>query len=750
LLLGIGLCAVLIASSIGARILYEARAERKFQQFHDPALIVASEMKAALASLHAPDGVADSYVSDLSSEATFAATVTRELDRAIELGERLLGLYQREADPRFESARRRLGRAVDELRAIEQESGGDLGRLARRVAASRPYASIVAEQLIRLHRAASSDLRGQHARMDVRFNVAFAVLFLLLAAALTLLARRSFHGIDRILAGERAAMDALGQSEERFRKFFQLGLVGMSITRPDKHWEQFNDRLCDMVGYTPQEMRTLTWADFTHPDDLAADEALYQRVLIGQIESYTIDKRYVRKDGQIIYVTIALGCERDAQGRVERFFNVIVDVTRRKHAELQLQRHRDDLERLVEERTRDLIAARDAAQRASRAKSEFLSRMSHELRTPLNAILGFAQILRLRGASLTPAQRDQQTGHIETAGWHLLELINEVLDLSRIEAGTMAVGREPVPLQELCAKCRQLLEPLTRAAGVTVLDRTQGVEPLWAFGDRTRLNQILMNLLSNAAKYNRRGGSITVTLRAIDENWVEIGVEDTGRGFTSEQLSQLYEPFNRLGAEPGTTEGTGIGLVVTKRLTEMMGGVLDLVTTKDVGSRFTVRLRRAREADAASPPANPLAAGASHPPRGVTTLLCVEDNPANVEVVRSSLALRPEWRLVEAPDGPTGLALAAAKQPDLIMIDIVLPGIDGYEVCRRLRERAETAKTPIIAVSANVTQADIERGEQAGFDCYLTKPIDVERLLAHIDKLLAGRVAGPEADRSSA
>jgi PAS domain S-box-containing protein len=413
-----------------------------------------------------------------------------------------------------------------------------------------------------------------------------------------------------------------------------------------------------------------------------------------------------------------------------------VDITERRKAEEQIRRINMELEARVAQRTAELQAARDVAEQASHAKTDFLSRMSHELRTPLNAILGFAQILRMRSEVATAVQRDEQVGQIEKAGWHLLELINEVLDLSRIESGTMAVGREAVELQRLCAECVQLVQPLAHSAGIEVFDLTTESEPLSALADRTRLNQVLMNLLSNAVKYNRRGGSVTLSLRATGDERVELSVADTGPGFTTQQLSNLYQPFNRLGAEGGQTEGTGIGLVITRRLTELMGGTLELDTLEGEGSRFTLCLARARPAADAGRPV-PAAAPAAAAPSGAThTVLYIEDNPSNVDLVRSVLALRPGLTLATAPDGPTGLVVADTVRPGLIVIDIALPGIDGYEVCRRLRARAGTATTPIIALSANAMQVDIERGRHAGFDAYLTKPLDVQAFLAQLDRLL--------------
>ncbi len=451
---------------------------------------------------------------------------------------------------------------------------------------------------------------------------------------------------------------------------------------------------------------------------------------------------------------------RDEVGRLAKSFNQMVeslqtaqarvreDINQIKRAEGKLKALNTVLEQRVAERTADLEKtivdldkARDAAERASRAKSEFLSRMSHELRTPLNAILGFAQILRMRGAAVSADERDQHVGQIEKAGWHLLELIKELLDLSRIEAGTMLVSREPVPLRRLCAECIELLQPLARAAGITVIDRTVDVEPLAALGDNTRLSQVLMNLLSNAVKYNRQGGSVTLTLNAVDSDWVEIGVADTGRGFTAEQLRALYQPFNRLGADRATVEGTGIGLVISKRLTEMMGGRIELATKEGAGALFTLRLTRAQPIDEAQAPPQQVPAPPALTPRVMRTVLSIEDNPSNVDLLESVLSERPDVKLISAPDGPTGLELANTRRPDLILIDIGLPGIDGYEVCRRLRAREDLKATPILALSANAMQADIERGRAAGFDDYLTKPLDVRLFLSHVDRLLQGGAA---------
>jgi PAS domain S-box-containing protein len=443
-----------------------------------------------------------------------------------------------------------------------------------------------------------------------------------------------------------------------------------------------------------------------------------------------------RPDGTPLWVSVnAMPLARPGADRAHATVTSFADITAHIDAQTRLAQSNAELEQRVAARTRELVAALEAAQEASRAKSEFLSRMSHELRTPLNAILGFAQVLQIKSDALPAAARDQ-VRQIETAGWHLLALINDVLDLSRIESGTMTVSREPVDLAPLVAECAQMAEPLARRHEVRIVNRATGGARLHALGDRTRLKQVITNLLSNAIKYNRAGGSVTLTLARSADGAVELAVADTGRGFTEAQLGRLFEPFNRLGAERGPVEGTGIGLVITRRLIELMGGSLHVETNAGVGSVFTVRLPQAAP-DAAPVPAPAPPARAPESDR-THTVLYIEDNPSNVELLADVLALRPQVKLLAAGSGSAGLALARERRPDLIVVDVALPDIDGFEVCRRLRADAQLARTPIIALSANAMASDIDRGRQAGFDAYLTKPLDVPTFLAEIDRRLGG------------
>jgi len=554
---------------------------------------------------------------------------------------------------------------------------------------------------------------------------------------------RAMDSMSAALAKREAV---LRDNEVRLRTIIESLAEGVIVRDAGGKAVSFNEAALLILGCTREQMQA------------ASFEAMPWRVLdasgqplpIEQYPSARVQRSQMPAAGEILHIersdgsrvwievnTVPFLLDEDdtPRGTVSSF----VDVTQRLEAQRALESMNAELEQRVKERTQELVTALDAAERASRAKSEFLSRMSHELRTPLNAILGFAQILQLKADALPAPARDQLR-QIETAGWHLLELINEVLDLSRIESGTVTVSREPVAVAPLVTECVRMAEPLARRHDVQLASRADDAAGLHAIGDRTRLRQVVTNLLSNAIKYNRPGGTATVAVTHAAEGRIEIAVADTGRGFTQQQLEQLFQPFNRLGAERGPVEGTGIGLVITKRLVELMGGTLDVATTAGAGSVFTIRLPAAQGGAAAVPaPASVQPAPATD---GARTVLYIEDNPSNVELLASVLALRPGLQLVTAADGTNGLALARSRRPDLIVVDVALPDIDGFEVCRRLRADAAFARAPIVALSANAMPADIAKGRGAGFDAYLTKPLDVPAFLAELDRWL-GQVERP-------
>ena len=386
--------------------------------------------------------------------------------------------------------------------------------------------------------------------------------------------------------------------------------------------------------------------------------------------------------------------------------------------------------------------ARDAVEAASRAKTEFLSRMSHELRTPLNAVLGFAQLLRLdRDTPPTHAQLDRIT-HIEHAGAHLLALVNDVLDLSRVEAGQLAVSLEPVDIGRVVCGSFDMLQSLAQQHAVSV--RIEHDEPcaahVWVAGDSVRLHQVIVNLLSNAIKYNRPGGSVTLSCRTQGQACV-LQVADTGRGIAADQLHRLFEPFNRLGAEGSGIEGTGIGLVLSRRLVELMQGTLSIASEVDRGTTATLSLRLA---PAPSSPPAPDTAWPSQfaSPEERLDILYAEDDEVNAELVRQMLGRRPGVALRVAASGADALVQVHERVPDLMLVDMNLGDMTGLQLGRRLRDNGPARAVPLVALSADALPEQIAAALAAGFVHYLTKPVALRELLTVVDGLADGSLAG--------
>jgi len=452
--------------------------------------------------------------------------------------------------------------------------------------------------------------------------------------------------------------------------------------------------------------------------------------------------QFRRRDGDVRH--LSLHASSIVIADVEHDLIYLLDITTRKQAEQALVRLNAELESRVRERTAELEQARDLAERANRFKSEFLSGMSHELRTPLNAILGFGQLLQADSHQVLQVRERGFVKEILRAGNHLLELINEVLDLARIEAGKLQISMEPVHMASMIDDCLALLRPVAMEHHIQLVGPTPQECDCHVHADRTRAKQVLLNLLSNAIKYNREGGSVRVACIG-DETAMSIEVSDTGPGLTPEQQARLFQDFERLDADKVATPGSGIGLALSRRLMLLMGGTIGVRSQPGAGSTFWFRLRRA---EPIPPPALP---GPTAPPllaRPATiapadgprhNVLYIEDNPANVMLMEEILRQLDGVRMIHALSPSLGLEMARAQRPDLILVDIQLPGMDGYEVLRRLRMADATRSIPAIAVSANALQADVERGIAAGFAAYLTKPLDVEVLLKVVGAQLEGR-----------
>ena len=445
-------------------------------------------------------------------------------------------------------------------------------------------------------------------------------------------------------------------------------------------------------------------------------EALAFKASRGIADVYELT--YICKDRSRFPAIVSITALRGDYGEILGYLLIGSDNSARKRVELELKE------------------AMAAADKANRAKTDFLSGMSHELRTPLNAILGFAQLIESGSPSPTPSQK-RNLDQILKAGWYLLELINEILDLALIESGQVTLSREPVSLGEVLLECRAMIEPQAqkRAIGMTF---PQFEIPHFINADRTRLKQVLINLLFNAIKYNKPTGAVHVECTLRPPGSIRISVRDTGAGLAPEQLAQLFQPFNRLGKESGAEEGTGIGLMVTKRLVDLMGGSIGADSTVGVGSVFWIELGVTSAPQFADRKAGSATRLARQLPPGtpLRTLLYVEDNPANLELVQQLVARRTDLRMLSAADGALGIEFARACGPDLILMDINLPGISGIEALKILRADPSTAHIPILALSANAGARDIEKGREAGFFNYLTKPIRVDAFMDALDAAL--------------
>ena len=506
------------------------------------------------------------------------------------------------------------------------------------------------------------------------------------------------------------------------RSLIESHIDALMTTNPLGIITDVNKQMEALTGCTRDELIGAPFKNyFTDPERA---EAGIKRVLIAsKVTDYELTAR--ARDGKETVVSYNATTFHDRDRKLQGVFAAARDVTERKRFERTLQENNIELER-----------AKAAAEKANLAKSDFLSSMSHELRSPLNAILGFAQLIN----SDTPPPTPTQTASIDQilhAGWYLLELINEILDLAQIESGKLALSREPTSLAEVMLECRAMMEPQGQQRGIQMTFPQSGM-PFYVDADRTRLKQVLINLLSNAIKYNQANGTVVVDYTASTPGRLRVSVRDSGAGLSPEMLTQLFQPFNRLGRESSREEGTGIGLVMSKRLVELMGGTIGVASTIGSGSVFWFELNSADAPQLAIEPAMPAAMALAPAQNGVPvrTLLYVEDNPANLKLVEQLIARRPDMRLLVATDGDLGVQLARANRPEVILMDINLPGISGIEALKILREDPATAHIPVVALSANAMPRDVEKGMQAGFFRYLTKPIRVNEFMNTLDVAL--------------
>jgi PAS domain S-box-containing protein len=559
-------------------------------------------------------------------------------------------------------------------------------------------------------------------RMELYTSAALMCVFALVTTTLAAMLARLWRRRERELAGLLAEAEA---GRAHFARLFHGSPVSTVImSLGDWHIVDVNDAFCRRYGVAREEALGRTSAELG-VGPVAEDRRVFAQRLATE--------RAVRN--QLAQVQLRSGELRDSLVTGE-----LIDYHGRPCV---LASHLDVTELRQAERAREAQAVAEAA---NRAKTEFLSRMSHELRTPLNAVIGFSQLLRDGTAGRLTADERNHLEHVHQAGWYLLTLTNDVLELSRIEAGQLPVALAPVLLGPVLDDAMKLSAPMAQQRGITAEVRHAAAAPLAVVADAVRLQQVVLNLLSNAVKYNHPGGAVHVRAWREGEQ-VCIEVADTGLGMTREQLAHLYEPFNRLGRERGGVEGSGIGLVLTRQLVRLMHGTLELDSESGQGTRARVLLPAAEAAAVpastaarADPPPQQAAAstrqaGAGQP-RG--TVLYIEDNAVNALLVEQLLSRWPGVRYVHADTGATGLALARHLRPDLVLLDMQLGDIDGYEVLHRLRGEAATSALQVVALSANAMAEDIARTRRSGADDYWTKPIDSARFLADVRGLLPG------------
>jgi PAS domain S-box-containing protein len=516
-----------------------------------------------------------------------------------------------------------------------------------------------------------------------------------------------------------------------FRDLFELAPVAYHEIDAAGILRRVNQAECRILQFSREEMIGRPIWEFVSADQQAeCRQAILRKVSCDELlEPHEYD--FIRRDGGYLILEIYDSLVRDSAGRITGIRSVLLDVTDRRLAEQLLANEVTERERL----TVALRRSKEEAEKANGAKSEFLSRMSHELRTPLNAILGFAQLLEM-----VPLDRDKResVGQILKAGQHLLKLINEVLEISRIEAGRLSLSPEAVLISTAVQETLDLLTPMAVRRKIIVRDELATMRRRHVLADQQRLKQVLLNLITNAIKYNSESGTVTISAEEVQGHRLRIRVRDTGPGIKPEYRDKLFTPFERLGAEQTTVEGTGLGLALSKRLLEMMGGSIGVENNPDCGCTFWMDLPLVNDPieqvgnamlDLPAPPI-------SAPGARERIVLYVEDNLSNIALIEHIMVHRPHVRLVAAMQGRLGLDLAREHRPDLILLDLHLPDISGEDVLHGLRQVNELKEIPVIVISADATRGRIERLTTMGVLDYLPKPLDIKRFLELLDACL--------------
>jgi PAS domain S-box-containing protein len=530
--------------------------------------------------------------------------------------------------------------------------------------------------------------------------------------------------VTRDVTQQRAAEQALKAAEERWKFALEGAGDGVWDFDEDRNVAFYSPRWKEMLGYRDDEVGNTIqeWSRRIHPDDKARVMRAIQAYRRGDTEAYETEHRLQHRDGHWLWV-LDRGkiVERHADGSPRRVVGTHSDITRTKQADQAL---------------RD----KQAAELANRAKSEFLSRMSHEMRTPLNAVIGFSQLMRMGADQVDLDKVHDYADHVLDAGQHLLALINDVLDLQKVEEGALTLDMGRVALDDIVARTIDLLAPMAHTRGIRFENEVPS--PLWVQADAQRLRQVLLNVASNAVKYNRPGGAVRWRVHQDCPERLTLLIEDEGAGLTPDQMGRLFQPFERLGKETSAIEGTGLGLIIARSLMQAIGG--DLQVTSTLGRGTCVRLDMVCDLDPATTEPAPLAddpcdAAAAPAPAGRSALrmMYVEDNRINAILFEEALRMHHgtiDLRIAE--DGDEALEIAREWQPEVLVLDAHLPGMTGFEVLHQLRKLPGLARAPAYMCSADAMPEDVQRAYEAGFIGYWTKPIDIAAVVADIDQLL--------------
>lgn len=547
---------------------------------------------------------------------------------------------------------------------------------------------------------------------------------------------------QRMMQRLRASEESLRTSEMRFRSYFESPLVGIAITSPEKKWLEANPFLCTLLGYSRDELTQLTWVDITYPDDIAFNITEFEKALAKKTEGYSLEKRFIRKDGVIIDALVSVRCVHSQDGSPEYFLVLIQDISARKKAEAELLEYQQQLEQMVDARTHDLALAKEAAEAANQAKTTFLANMSHELRTPMNGILGMISLARVR---MTDPQGLDQIDKAKRAAERLLVLLNDILDLSKIEAERLTLEVAPFRLSAMLESFEALFRHKAKEKGlILAINLPAELACRTLLGDRLRLEQVLTNLIDNAIKFSDRG-EVSVRVQQVLEDQgsllLRFEVQDQGIGIDPEVQKRLFNAFEQ--ADSSMTRkygGTGLGLAISKHLVVMMGGEIGVKSLSGAGSTFwfSVRLTAIKE-NAVVRTVQPMVDGSNvecmRREFSSIRVMIAEDEPINREII---VILLEEAGLVVdvAEDGEQSLELARQNRYTLILMDIQMPRLNGFDATKAIRDDSLNRKTPILAITANAFDTDRQLCLEAGMDDHIPKPINRDVLYAALLKWL--------------